>query len=197
MLKNRSLTRGVICLAVSAAMVMPTFAVPPSSAVADGNGLAADPTPQANPSHENSLPPARIADVRLDAEGRLMGLLIDGDGVPLGRRELVLQKLQPKAAPVPVKTDAAGRFTSGRLSGGLYEVRLDRRGQVVRLWEKQAAPPKALPALLVIAEDTTVRGQRRVGEVLSSDTIVIGGLVAAAIAIPLAVSGSDDGPSSP
>lgn len=188
MLKQRSWTRVTICLAVSAAMVLPTFAAPPSGD--DGNSTAAQRTP-------TTTPPARIADVRLDAEGRLMGLLVDGDGVPLARRELTLQKLQPQTPPVQVRTDASGRFTSERLSGGLYEVRLDRRGQVVRLWEKQAAPPKALPALLVVAADTTVRGQRRVGEVLGSDTIIIGGLVAAAIAIPLAVSGSDDGPSSP
>ena len=190
MLMRRSLTRGVICLAVSAAMVMPSFAAPP--AVADGDHPAAEQTSQAS-----ARPLARIADVRLDAEGRLVGLLVDGDGVPLGRRELTLQKLQPKTLPVRVKTDDAGRFTSERVSGGLYEVRLDRAGRVVRLWEKQAAPPKALPALLVVAADTTVRGQRRVGEVLSSDTLVLGGLVAAAIAIPLAVTGSDDEPVSP
>jgi len=139
----------------------------------------------------------RIADIRLDAEGRLNGLLVDGDGVPLGRRELTLRRLQPKAVPVRVMTDDQGRFASGRLSGGLYEVRIDRLGQVVRLWEKEAAPPKARSALLVVAGDLTVRGQRRVGELLSSDTVVIGGLVAAAVAIPLAVSGSDDGPVSP
>jgi len=191
MVMQRSLTRGAVCLAVSVALVMPSFAAPPEAAE-NADRSAADRTSQAS-----ATPRARIADVHLDGEGRLLGLLVDGDGVPMGRRELTLQKLQPKTAPVQVKTDAAGRFTSERLSGGLYEVRLDRRGQVVRLWEKEAAPPKALPALLVVATDTTVRGQRRVGEILGSDTIVLGGLVAAAIAIPLAVSGSDDGPVSP
>lgn len=191
MFMRRSLTRGGICLALSAALVMPSFAAPPEAAD-NGDRSAAEPTSQAS-----AMPLARIADVRLDGEGRLLGLLVDGDGVPMGRRELTLRKLQPKTAPVVVQTDAAGRFTSERLSGGLYEIRLDRRGQVVRLWEKQAAPPKALPALLVVAEDATVRGQRRVGEVLNSETLVLGGLVAAAIAIPLAVSGSDDGPVSP
>ncbi len=191
MVMRRSWIRGGICLAVSAALVMPSFAAP-QEAADNGDRSAAEQTSQAS-----AMPLARIPDVRLDGEGRLLGVLVDGDGVPMGRRELTLRKLQPKAEPVVIQTDAAGRFTSDRLSGGLYEIRLDRRGQVVRLWEKQAAPPKALPALLVVATDTTVRGQRRVGEVLSSDTLILGGLVAAAIAIPLAVSGSDDGPVSP
>ena len=69
---------------------------------------------------------------------------------------------------------------------------------VFRIWAARTAPPMASRVAVITIGDDLVRGQRPLGESLTSDGLILVGIVGAMIAIPIAVHQSNrGGPSSP
>lgn len=137
-----------------------------------------------------SLVPA-IRDIALQENGLLKGQVLDTQGAPVtGAPVAVVQQGKVIAA---ARTDTAGRFAIGGLKGGVFEVVTERGGAAYRFWAPHTAPPSAQADALIINSDTVVRGGMGGGAIgFLSNPWVLGGIAAAAIAIPLALDDDDD-----
>ncbi len=131
-----------------------------------------------------------IADVSLHDGGRLFGMVVDAQGLPMPGSDVVI--LQAGKVVGRSKTDTLGQFTSGALRGGVYQVAAGNGVTTLRVWETSAAPPSARSVALVVGSSTVVRGQRPFGSLVFSDALVLAAIIAAAIAIPIAISNSDN-----
>jgi hypothetical protein len=132
---------------------------------------------------------AKIRDVALDASGTLHGQVLDSRGAVA--EGLVLHVLQGGQEVAAAQTDHEGRFQVDGLRGGVYQLATQQSATSYRVWNQRGAPPAAQPTALIIVGQDVVRGQGAF-DVLTNPW-VLGGIVAAAIAIPLALDGDDDG----
>jgi hypothetical protein len=130
-----------------------------------------------------------VADVRLAADGTLGGKLVDASGQALGRRKIVLQ--QEGRALARVETDVQGDFTFRTVRSGVYQMAIDDRAVSCRAWASSVAPPAARERLLIVMGTPVVRGQQPIGAVFSNP-LFVGGILAAAVAIPVAVHNSQN-----
>jgi hypothetical protein len=135
---------------------------------------------------------AKVGDVALQAAGAVQGQVLDAQGAPLaGKQVAAVQNGKIMATAV---TDSSGRFAMNNLSGGVCEFQTETNRDVYRLWAPRTAPPAAQQRVLLVSDSKVVLGQNCGGNALGwlANPWVLGGLVAAAIAIPLAVANSDD-----
>lgn len=134
---------------------------------------------------------ATVHDVALQAGGVLSGQVLDSQGAPAALTRVVLA--QNMQATATTQTDAQGRFEFAGLKSGVYQVATEKGGAVYRLWSAGTAPPAAQAQALVVNGDTVVRGALGQGGLINflSNPWVLGGIVAAAIAIPLALDDDD------
>jgi hypothetical protein len=131
-----------------------------------------------------------VVDVALHEAGKLHGVVVDAQGLPMSGTDVaVVQSGKIVARSV---TDASGKFVTGDLRGGVYQIAAGMGVTTVRVWEATTAPPIARPAAMVVGSPAVVRGQRKFGSLVFSDAIVLGAVVAAAIAIPIIISNSGD-----
>ena len=145
---------------------------------------------------EVPLRPQRLAgDVALDSAGYMHGRVIGGQGLPVADQAVVLGQMGREVAQT--RTDATGRFRVGPLRGGTYHLSVGGHGRLVRAWAAQTAPPAARNVALVVARGDVVRGQMPLEEFFASDAVIVCGMVAAIIAVPIALHNSDSGPRSP
>jgi len=121
------------------------------------------------------------------------GLVVNVDGVPLANQAVVLSRAGGE--PVLARTDGQGRFRIERLGGGMYGLSVGGRGRMFRAWVAHTAPPAASDVALIVVGGDVVRGQMPLEEFFASDAVIIVGMVAAMIAIPIAIHNSE--PSSP
>jgi hypothetical protein len=135
---------------------------------------------------------AKIRDVALQSAGVLQGQVVDQQGVPQAGKQVAA--VQSGKAISVAKTDEAGRFTMASLPGGVYELQTASNSEVCRLWAPRTAPPAAQDRVLLVSNSNVVLGQHGGGGALGwlANPWVLGGIVAAAIAIPLAVASNDD-----
>lgn len=135
----------------------------------------------------------RVPDIRLDARNTLQGVLVSPQGTPLPNRSVTVFRPDSPKAVVRTKSDRQGRFQIAGITPGIYHLRVEPDSlATVRVWEAKTAPPSARDQLLVVVGNQMVRGQQRVDELLTiDDKLVVGGMVAAAIAIPIAIANSD------
>jgi len=176
----RTLCVGLSCLG----LILPTSileAAPPAATAVRPEG---PPRPQ-----------SRVGDVALDAAGYLLGQVVDRQGLPVADRPVALGQMGRQIART--RTDAFGRFRVGPLRGGTYHVSVGRHGELVRAWVARTAPPAAGDVALLVVGDDVVRGQMPLEQFFASDAVVICGMVAAAIAIPIALNSSHSEPCSP
>ena len=125
-------------------------------------------------------------DVALHEGGVLVGQIVDEQGASAsGSLGSIQQNGQHLAQTI---TDTDGRFVVRGLQGGVYQIATAQGGGLYRFWAPNPAPPSAQPGVLVVNGKGVVRGAFG-GCLLSwlSNPWVIAGLVAAAIAIPLAL----------
>ena len=144
-------------------------------------GLATEPVA------ENVKPSLSIVDVTLAEDGSLSGQVMDLQGVPVASTTVAVVRQGEVVATV--QTDSQGRYSVSGLNTGLYQVVTEQGITVCRVWTAKAAPPSAQAEALVIDGAHTMRGGmggRPWGSFLSNPW-VLGGIVAAAIAIPLAL----------
>lgn len=134
-----------------------------------------------------------VLDVKLDAQGLLRGTAVTSAGnQQTGTLVTLAHRSQSLAT---AETNAKGEFAFRLSKGGVYQLAVGERVVLCRVWSEQLAPPAAKPELLIVTDTELVRGQRPLGEALFSTPVLIGVVIAAAVAIPLALNGSDDDPS--
>ena len=137
-----------------------------------------------------------VTDVALRDHGVLIGQVVDPQGVPLVNVPVSLRSGDRQLAAA--RGDKQGNFAFRGLRGGVYQVEAARGGGTYRLWAKGTAPPTAEQSVLVVAGKQTVRGQygRRLMGWLQNPCIMAG-VVAAAVAIPVAIHNNTRSPASP
>jgi hypothetical protein len=152
----------------------------------------------------------RIADVTLDDQGALTGQAVSLQGAPLAGAQAALDDGRQQWSTT---TDAEGNFRFNGVRGGNYRVQVGGQTQFCRAWKAGTAPPAANRGLMIVAGQQTILGQYCGSPVagcgspvaagmagakeLLSNPLVIGGLIAAAIAIPIAVHNADDDDNDP
>lgn len=150
------------------------------------------------------------SDIALQADGSFKGQIVDQQGAgQVNQPVMLLQNGQPIATTF---TNDDGQFGFRVFKGGVYQVQTAGVTESYRMWSNQTAPPSAVTNATLVKHDTLVRGQNCahcgvsgcaggcVGHpggggrgVLGflANPWVLGGLVAAAIAIPLALDDDD------
>lgn len=125
-------------------------------------------------------------DVALGAGGTLRGQVVDTQGVAQANTRVALVK-DSQLVQI-VSTNQNGEFTATNLTGGVYQVGTEQGVGVFRLWAGRTAPPSANESALVVADGNVVRGQNGGWLSFLANPWVLAGIVAAAIAIPLAIN---------
>jgi hypothetical protein len=145
------------------------------------------------PSALAKSPTAPMNDVALRAGGLLIGHVIDAQGLAKPRTEVSIR--QGDHEVVRTATDNDGVFAAQGLRGGNYELVTEQGSCSCRLWAAETAPPAARPAALVVCGNDVVRGQYGPGGMVGwvkAHPYITAGVVAAAIATPLAFIDDDD-----
>jgi hypothetical protein len=142
-----------------------------------------------------------IHDVALAPGGLLVGQLMDETMQPMRGASVVI-KIDGKTA-VATSTDANGVFAATGLRGGMHEITTGESTKHCRLWAPGTAPPQAVANLRYIpGQGDLVRGQwgqppaynsfAGQAKALATNPWVIAGVVATAIAVPVALHNMDD-----
>mgnify|MGYP002385156654 CR=1 FL=1 len=144
-------------------------------------GLARPPDPNAFA--------AQFAEVEVDVElgtgGLLSGSLVNAQGQPRASTQVQIFREADLVGEATSNRD--GQFQVAGLSGGVHQVRTLQAAWVCRLWAEETAPPGAATRALFVIDSTVVRGQRPLESLLCVDPLLIGAVVATAIAVPVIV----------
>ncbi len=136
---------------------------------------------------------ATVIDVELHPGGVLLGEVVDFDGSPMAAEPVSLRLLNREVATTI--TDGRGHFRVGGLRGGMYEIvagpvlNEDNMRGVFRVWAPGTAPPSMKPLLSkrVLLGGRQVRGQNGPIGYWLGNPWVIAGIVAVAVAVPVAI----------
>lgn len=155
---------------------------------------------------QESATPTRTplaVDVALQPEGLLIGQLVSATGAPQRDAEVRLTLADGREALA--KTNDEGGFAF-RGAKGVMTLQSDQAQVIVRGWSKNTAPPKAVPALLLVDTDGFARGQHYAGQGtqtffdkskrLFANPLFVAGVITTAVAVPLAIANDDDDPAS-
>jgi len=146
-----------------------------------------------------SVAPVGVQDIALKRGGILQGQVVNHGGV--GKAGATVE-LTSGRQHWQTKTDAEGWFQVAGLRGGSYQFRAAEQTQVLRVWAAGTAPPSASQGVLVTPLTEIVRGQRFVSPNTNrffstakqrlANPWIFGGVVATAVAIPVAIHNADD-----
>jgi len=73
------------------------------------------------------------------------------------------------------------------LSSGTYHVVIGPYETRLRVWDARIAPPHARPSAQIVLGAGVVRGQMPLKNFITSDAVIITGLIGAMIAVPIAI----------
>jgi hypothetical protein len=165
-------------------------------------GMLASPVAMAAPQGQGGF----AADVALAEGGVLTGQVVDAQGAVQAGTPVVIFAGGREVARVA--TNRNGVFSAPGLKGGVYEVAAAGHRGVYRAWAPRTAPPSANRAILAVAQQDSVRGQYapplapappgqpglfgKTMNWISDHPIITAGIVATAIAVPVALSDDDD-----
>jgi len=168
----RVLKAGAIALACLG-MLIPASALEPAAAAVDSKQAPG------------------VADVRLHDGGTLRGQLVNAQGRPLAQSPLSIRQADREIATAV--SDQSGHFQVTGLRGGMYQIVAGEATGAYRLWAPRTAPPSAQPAALVVVGGQQALGQGHGQRLLKClhNPWVVAGIVAAAIAIPIAIHNAD------
>lgn len=143
---------------------------------------------------QSPLPP--VTDVALRGGGVLLGQVVQPEGSPVANLPVSLVRDGKQLAPA--STNKAGYFAFSGLKMGTYQVVTPTDVGTYRVWTAETAPPGAQPGVLIVNGQGTVRGQydARTYAGMIGKPLLLGGLVAAAIAVPVALSNANRTPAS-
>jgi hypothetical protein len=159
----------------------------PQATFAAGPGNAPLPKPAAAPA---AGPASMVIDVALGEGGVFRGQVVDQQGAPLAGAPVSLWRQQQQVGAS--MTDSNGSFEIAGLSGGMYRVEAANSQANYRLWAPRTAPQSAHPSAMVVAGGDTMRGQFGGTGLTWPRALILAGLVGAAIALPIALSGGDN-----
>ena len=135
-----------------------------------------------------------IGDVSLHEGGVLLGQVANAAGTRLVGQQVVIQQGDREVAVT--RTDGQGQFAVRGLRGGTYQLSSGPASGVYRVWATGTAPPSANSGVLLVADDLLVRGELPALKYWLVNPYVMAGLIAAAVAIPVAINNSRDRSSS-
>jgi hypothetical protein len=157
-----------------------------------------------------------IADVALAEGGVLSGQVLSAEGAAMPQAPVAILSAGREVVRVASADD--GTFAVSGLKGGVYEVATPGQHGVYRLWSPQTAPPTAGNGVMLVSQSEIVRGQygfapppppggdtpmasapapgpgpfgKAMGW-MGQHPFITAGVVATAIAVPIAVSELDD-----
>jgi hypothetical protein len=130
------------------------------------------------------LPP--VVDVAMADGGVLHGQVVDLQGTGVSGVPISVKDKEKDVASAT--TTADGRFAVQGLRGGVYHVAAGQgQGQgIFRVWTAKAAPPSAQKDAIVYTQNGGGGGMK----MFLTNPIVIAGIVATAIAVPVALANS-------
>ncbi|MBN1854824.1 MAG: carboxypeptidase regulatory-like domain-containing protein [Pirellulales bacterium] len=140
-----------------------------------------------------------IADIALGPDGLLIGRIVNAQGQPMSNIPVSIRQINQEVARTT--TDENGTYVIRDLQGGVYHVVAGNGTRICRLWASQTAPPSALKGLLVVSNPEVILAQYQTGPLGTffenakytlTNPLIIGGIVAAAVAIPVAIHNSND-----
>jgi len=124
-------------------------------------------------------------DVRLHSDGLLQGQVVDGHGLPLVGIPVSLRYQDREIAVIA--TDRSGGFRFSGVRSGGHQLVAGNMRQICRTWSQHNAPPSAQSGVRIVMPDGPVRGQSGPIGYWLGNPWVIAGLVAVAVAIPVAI----------
>jgi hypothetical protein len=131
-----------------------------------------------------------VMDVALSDGGVLYGRVVDLQGAGIANVPVVVKTQDRNVAAATTAPD--GTFSIQGLRGGVYQVAAANGHGVYRLWSAGTAPPAAQTSAIVYVPNSPVDGNVVVYtgglKMLLANPIVIAGVVATAIAVPVALS---------
>ena len=156
-------------------------------------GPCVPPIASAAPPQSPFLP---VTDVVLRAGGVVLGQIVQPTGAPAANLPVSLVRDGKRLAPA--STNATGYFAFSGLKMGTYQIVTPTDVGTYRVWTAETAPPGAQPGILIVNGQGTVRGQydARTYAGMIGKPLLLGGLVAAAIAVPVAVANANRTPAS-
>jgi hypothetical protein len=127
--------------------------------------------------------------------GLLLGQVVTPENAPVPGQNVTL--LSGGRQVATSTTDAGGHFAFQGLKRGVYQLAAAQNFRAYRVWTPESAPPAAQQGALIVVGSDIVRGQNgaRAFRNVMANPLVLAGLVATAIAVPIAVS-SDHSPAS-
>lgn len=132
-----------------------------------------------------------VVDIALADGGVLQGQVVDLQGAGVTGVPVTVKTKDRDVAVTT--TEAHGKFAVQGLHGGVYQVAAGQGHGVYRLWSAGTAPPAAQQGAIVYTQNGAA--PRGTLKMLLTNPIVIAGVVATAIAVPVALANSN--PSSP
>ncbi len=149
-------------------------------------GIICPPVLRAEAASPPEVTPRQIFhDVRLGGGGELVAQVISRNGQLQAGQTVVLVK--DGQAIATGLSNEQGRVTFAGLNGGPCQLKINEQITALRLWTAPAAPPVAVDELLVVSDENVQRAQQSLCHLCGEEPLMIGLLIAAAIAIPIAV----------
>jgi hypothetical protein len=153
---------------------------------------SAEPAPQ-RPQPEPQL---RTNDVALRQGGLLIGQVVNQTGAPQAGAVVAIRFADQEV--VRTTADKDGVFAAQGLRGGQYQLVTENGQSMCRFWAVDTAPPSAQRSALIVTSEDVVRGQYGGHgpvadwvEWIKCHPYITAGVVAAAIAIPIALADDD------
>ncbi len=139
-----------------------------------------------------ALPAPHATDIELLGDGVFQGAVVQPNGQPLANAEVKILTTENELI-ARTQTDAHGRFHFASLKGGAYTISTKSGQTYYRAWSQNTAPPSVTKRVLIVEnKGEVIRGQGRIKSFFTNPW-ALGGITAAAIAIPLALDEDDDG----
>ena len=137
-------------------------------------------------------PVVQANDVAIRPGGLVVGQVVDAQGVAQAATVVSIQQDQQEV--VRTTTDQNGVFAAQGLRGGQYLIVTEQGQGLYRLWAPNTAPPSAQQTAVVVTSPDVMRGQYGGGWInwMSSHPFITAGIIAAAVAIPVAIAADDD-----